>query len=246
MHFIKCSEIWGGIHSTDENIKTKGLTASMYCKPFESNEGGDIYYFSVCGKDILTRIAIGDVAGHGESVSKASSQLYDSLSRNMNKPKGKEILVELNEEISKETKKAITTAGIYTINNDASTLTFSTAGHPPFFMKRKDANEWREVTLQHHTLRGNIPLGTLQGTHFDEESLSVESGDRFFFLTDGVLEASNEKGNMFGKTELLKVFKQNMNSSLEKLKHAVLNALKEHVGKGAIHDDLTFLTMEIN
>jgi phosphoserine phosphatase RsbU/P len=246
MHFIKCSEIWGGIYSADENIKTKGLTASMYCKPFESNEGGDIYYFSVCGKDILTRIAIGDVAGHGESVSKASSQLYDSLSRNMNKPDGKEILVELNEEISKETKKAITTAGIYTINNDASTLSFSTAGHPPFFMKRKDTNEWREVMLQNHTPKGNIPLGTLQGTHFDEESLSVGPGDRFFFLTDGVLEASNEKGNMFGKIELLKVFKQNMNSSLEKLKHAVLNALKEHVGKGVIHDDLTFLTMEIN
>ena len=68
MHFIKCSEIWGGIRFADENIKTKGLTASMYCKPFESNEGGDIYYFSVCGKDILTRIAIGDVAGHGKSV----------------------------------------------------------------------------------------------------------------------------------------------------------------------------------
>ncbi len=40
---------------------------------------------SVCGKDILTRIAIEDVAGHGESVSRVSRQLYESLSKNMNK-----------------------------------------------------------------------------------------------------------------------------------------------------------------
>ena len=246
MHFIKCSEIWGGIRFADENIKTKGLTASMYCKPFESNEGGDIYYFSVCGKDILTRIAIGDVAGHGKSVSKASSQLYDSLSRNMNKPEGKEILVELNEEISKETKKAITTAGIYTINNDASTLSFSTAGHPPFYMKLKGAEEWSEVMLQNHTPKGNIPLGTLEGTHFDEETMDVNSGDQFFFLTDGLLEASNKKGHMFGRAGLMKVLKQNSDSNMDDLKQQVLSALSDHVDGGLLTDDLTFMAVEIN
>ena len=51
---------------------------------------------------------------------------------------------------------------------------------------------------------------------------------------------------MFGKTGLFKVFKQNAKSTLGKLKHEVLNALKEHVGSGLIHDDLTFMAMEIN
>ena len=246
MHFIKCSEIWGGIHSADENIKTKGLTASMYCKPFESNEGGDIYYFSVCGKDILTRIAIGDVAGHGESVSRVSGQLYESLSSNMNKHEGNNVLRNLNEIISKETKKAITTAAIYTLDNSASTLAFSTAGHPPFYMKLKGAEEWSEVVLQNHTPKGNIPLGTLEGTHFDEETMDVNSGDQFFFLTDGLLEAPNKKGNMFGRAGLMKVLKQNSNRNMDDLKQHILSALSDHVDGGFLTDDLTFMAVEIN
>ena len=246
MHFIKCSEIWGGILSADENIKTKGLTASMYCKPFESNVGGDIYYFSVCGKDILTRIAIGDVAGHGESVSRVSGQLYESLSTNMNKHEGNNILSNLNETISREVKKAITTAAIYTIDSSASTLAFSTAGHPPFYMKLKGAEEWSEVVLQRHTPKGNIPLGTLEGTHFDEETMDVNSGDQFFFLTDGLLEASNKTGDMFGRAGLMKVLKQNSDNNMNNLKQQVLSALSDHVDGGSLKDDLTFMAVEIN
>jgi phosphoserine phosphatase RsbU/P len=246
MHFIQCSEIWGGIHSADEAIKTKGLTASMYCKPFESNEGGDIYYFSVCGKDILTRIAIGDVAGHGESVSRVSEQLYQSLSSNMNKHEGNNILSNLNETISKETKKAITTAAIYTIDNSASTLAFSTAGHPPFYMKLKGTNDWSEVMLKNHTPRGNIPLGTLEGTHFDEETIDVNSGDQFFFLTDGLLEAPNKKGKLLGREGLMNILRQNSDSNMDDLKQQVLSALGDHVDGGLLTDDLTFMAVEIN
>jgi len=245
MHFIKCSEIWGGIKSANRDIKTKGLAASLYCQPFESGHGGDLYYFSVCGKDILTRIAIGDVAGHGESVSKVSGQLYESLLRNMNKQKGKEVLSEMNEVIWGETPKPITTAAVYTVNRADSTLSFSTAGHPPFFMKRKESNDWNEVILQKHTPKGNIPLGTLSGTHFDEESISVKPGDKFFFLTDGLLEVFDRKGQMFGKFDLLPVLKRNNSSPPEKLKQAVLNALTEHIKGGLIRDDLTFMAIEI-
>jgi serine phosphatase RsbU (regulator of sigma subunit) len=198
------------------------------------------------GKISFTRIAIGDVAGHGESVSRVSGQLYESLSSNMNKHEGSNVLRNLNEIISKETKKAITAAAIYTLDSSGSTLAFSTAGHPPFYMKYKGAEEWSEVMLQNHTPKGNIPLGTLEGTHFDEETINVSSGDQFIFLTDGLLEAPDKKGNMFGRAGLMKVLKQNSNSNMDDLKQQVLNAVSDHVDGGFLTDDLTFMAVEIN
>lgn len=245
MHLLKCSEIWGGIESKNQDIQTPSLTASLYCKPYEGRKGGDIYYLSSCGKEILTRIAIGDVAGHGANVTEASRQLSDSLSSNLNNSAGKNVLSELNEMIWAGANKAITTAAVYTVNKAKSTLSFSIAGHPPFYMKEKNSNDWSKINIQNHTPGGNIPLGTLSNTFFDEESISVQSGDKFIFFTDGLLEVFNKEGKMFGKTQLLSVLRNNSDSSPDQLKQAVLNALKEHIGRGSFRDDLTFMTMEI-
>ncbi|GAG80253.1 unnamed protein product [marine sediment metagenome] len=45
----------------------------------KGGKGGDIYYFGVCKGDIITRLAIADVTGHGETVSEVSQYVYDSL-----------------------------------------------------------------------------------------------------------------------------------------------------------------------
>ena len=65
-HRIHCAEVWGGIDHIDRDIVTGGLTASVYSKSSDGSRGGDIYYFSVCGGDQLTRIALADVQGHGD------------------------------------------------------------------------------------------------------------------------------------------------------------------------------------
>ena len=100
--------------------------------------------------------------------------------------------------------------------------------------------------LQNHTPKGNIPLGTLEGTHFDEETIDVNSGDQLFFLTDGLLEAPNKEGNMFGRAGLMKVLKQNSDSNMDDLKQQVLSALSDHVDGGFLVDDLTFMAVKIN
>ena len=246
MYHIKCAEIWGGIDSADQGLATNSIKASLYCKPFENLKGGDIYYFSVCEKEILTRFAIADVAGHGAQVSEVSGQLFDSLSRNMNAMAGNIVLSDLNKEIWSETNKAITTAAIYTVNKLDAKLSFSTAGHPPFYMNRKGANDWSEITLKNHTPKGNIPLGIWSETHFDEESINIETGDRFFFLTDGLLEVIDGEGQIFGRPKLLSILKHHNDSPPDILKKAILKALKEHMGSTLFRDDLTFMSMEIN
>ncbi|UCD90032.1 MAG: hypothetical protein JSW04_00905 [Desulfobacterales bacterium] len=77
---FECKEILGGIHNRDIEVSAGKVIASIYSAACcEGSQGGDIYYFGVCRGDIITRLAIADVTGHGEAVSEISQYVYDSL-----------------------------------------------------------------------------------------------------------------------------------------------------------------------
>lgn len=76
---LECKEIWGGISTCDTELAAGRVNGSIYSAPSEGGQGGDIYYFGVCKGDVITRLAIADVTGHGEAVSEISRFVYDSL-----------------------------------------------------------------------------------------------------------------------------------------------------------------------
>jgi hypothetical protein len=76
---IECKVIWGGIQNIDTEVTAGKFIGSIYSAASEGGRGGDIYFFGVCRVDIITRLAIADVVGHGEVVSKLSQYVYDSL-----------------------------------------------------------------------------------------------------------------------------------------------------------------------
>ena len=76
---LECKEVWGGTHDQDIEVSAGKVIASIYSAAFCGGRGGDIYYFGVCKGDIITRLAIADVVGHGEAVSDVSQYVYDSL-----------------------------------------------------------------------------------------------------------------------------------------------------------------------
>src|SRR5688500_14430771 len=77
-----------------------------------AGKGGDIYYFSVCDGDDLTRIVLADVAGHGLPVSDVSAWLYESMLRAMNTIAGDRVLSDLNEVATERGMTALTTAAV--------------------------------------------------------------------------------------------------------------------------------------
>lgn len=54
--------------NVDSDVCTRGITASIHASACDSEQGGDIYYLAVCSSDLLTRIVVADVRGHGASV----------------------------------------------------------------------------------------------------------------------------------------------------------------------------------
>ena len=76
---IECKVIWGGIQNIDTEVTAGKFIGSIYSAASEGGQGGDIYFFGVCKVDIISRLAIADVVGHGEVVSEVSQYVYDSL-----------------------------------------------------------------------------------------------------------------------------------------------------------------------
>jgi|SRR5580700_10011340 hypothetical protein len=66
---VRCSEIWGGNGNADLDVCTNGIKASVYSLPCGSERGGDVYYLSACTHEMITRMVVADVRGHGERVS---------------------------------------------------------------------------------------------------------------------------------------------------------------------------------
>lgn len=112
MYEIKCGELWGGIRGTDVAAITSGVEASLFSSACGGGKGGDIYYLSACASDLLTRIAMADVVGHGKAVPDTSEWLYHSLRERMSGVEGNEVLSDLNALAVQHGHTAITTATI--------------------------------------------------------------------------------------------------------------------------------------
>ncbi len=242
---MRCSEVWGGIEFIDLDVRTNGLVASIYSAACQGGRGGDVYYFSVCSSDSLTRVAIADVTGHGEAVSGVSQKLYDLLVQYMNSLDGHEILSALNREMNKIGFEAMTTAAIVAFYRADSNLYFSYAGHPPALVRRRNEDQWRPVMLEGKPGPANLPLGVLSDTRYDQECVLLQSGDRLVLYTDGVIEAPSALGDHFGQGRLLGILQNHSRSQPSEQKRAVVEALERHTGGMLDHDDLTLVAFEI-
>lgn len=242
---IQCAEIWGGVCTIDTDVCTSALTASIYsCSP-DGEKGGDIYYFSVCSSDILTRIAIADLRGHGAQVSQLSDWLYHSLEQRMNSIEGNGILTDLNQLVNAHGFDALTTAVLASYCLRERKLYFSNAGHPPPFLYRINDRIWRRLELQESQNPMNLPLGILADAEYAQVFMPLEPGDRLFLYTDGVSEYPSWTGEEFGQERLLETLTWHSTLELGELKRVVLRRLAEHGDGRAAQDDITVMMVEV-
>lgn len=246
MYQLSCSEVWGGIQDEDVDACSAAMTTSLYSDACDGGKGGDIYYVSVCHGDVLTRVALADVVGHGEKVSQVSQWLYNSLKERMNGGDGSDILADLNRLAYEHGFKAITTAAVVTFRADGAGAQFSYAGHHPVLVRPEGAAHWEPIQLVGVSNgMANLPLGIDLGVRFDQRVVKVRSGDRLFLYTDGVIETPGLDGGLFGERRLRTLLDEVGDKSLYDLKTTVLTTLRQYAGGELTHDDVTLLAMEV-
>jgi anti-sigma regulatory factor (Ser/Thr protein kinase) len=115
------------------------------------------------------------------------------------------------------------------------TFTYANAGHDlPYLQRNGDAEELRA--------RG-MPLGLMPGMSYEEKEVVVDAGESVLFYSDGLVEAHDPHGEMFGFPRLRALVAEHDDEE-HSLVDFLLEELYSFVGEGWEHeDDITLVTL---
>ena len=74
-----------------------------------------------------------------------------------------------------------------------------------------------------------------------QQFIELEAGDTLVLLTDGVYEAENEAGEMFGKDRVAETIKQTINQTCAATVQEILRRVDEYCGTVPQADDITIV-----
>jgi uncharacterized membrane protein len=164
-----------------EKISTPGFEVDSVYNP-AAEVGGDFYHVEPTPDGGLL-VVIGDVAGKGLKAAMNVSMVMGALRRTAERSPSK-ILDSLNRVL--EGSDGITTcqAVWFAANGE---VVIANAGHLPPYLNTQEVN-----------LPGGLPLGVLPEVHYPEVRLYLHPGDRLLLMSDGVVEARQVNGELFG------------------------------------------------
>jgi phosphoserine phosphatase RsbU/P len=249
---LQCMEIWGGIEPVETTVATPGLDLWVFSQPFGGDEqGGDVYYVTLCGGGLITRIVVADVSGHGASVAEFSSSLRSLLRKNINQKSQNRLAERLNRQFADMAEmQRFATALVITYLASVNRLSVCNAGHPrPLYYRASDGS-WSFLAPRAGSGDdgGNLPLGLDESTRYRTFDLTLGPGDLAVLYTDALTEAADSSGKLLGESGLLAVATalDMASSDPGAIGLAFLSAVASHRGASGADDDVTMLVLRHN
>src|SRR5450432_1553374 len=200
--------------------------------------GGDLYDFIPYSMSRLG-IVIGDVSGKG-----APAAIYAALvsgiirSHAPIEPGSAEMLSAVNLSLAERRIEAQFVSIIYAVWDDEDrTLTVANSGLPRPIYVHGGKNEVVEAT--------GLPLGLFDEADYDEFKFRMKPGDMFVFFSDGILDARNRKGELFGRTRVEKIIADCAGKSADCVVDALFKASSEHSAGVEAFDDQTVVAIKV-
>ncbi len=202
--------------------------------------GGDFYDFIPIDGD-HTGMVIADVSG--KSVSAA---LFMALSRadvRANALWGASAastVGKANNLITQDSRSGMFVTLFYgVLDTKGRSMTYVNAGHnPPVVLDEK--------TGALHTLeRTGIALGALEGAAYEEKMVPLQSGTSIVFYTDGITEASNKEGELFGEERLNEAIRTSAGMKAGEIMSHIKAATLAFCEGAPQADDMTLMVVKV-
>jgi sigma-B regulation protein RsbU (phosphoserine phosphatase) len=218
----------------------KHLEIAAYMRPADE-VGGDYYDVLQNGNNL--KIGIGDVTGHGLE-SGVLMLMVQSIARALQEAGEMDpakFLTDLNRAIFKNIERTKTDKHITLsfLDYDGKRLTIS-GQHEDMIIVRQDGKVERIETGDL-----GLPVGLEPdiAAFIDTREIAFEKGDMVVLHTDGVTEAENSKGELFGFERLLEDARRLHGGTAEEVVKGILDDLMAYIGTQKIHDDITLVVM---
>ena len=200
--------------------------------------GGDLYDF-VKYSQSRTAIVIGDVSGKGAPAAIFAALVSGILrSHAPIEPRPAEMLNAVNYSLLERRIEAQFVSIIYAVWDDANrTLQVANSGLPRPVYCHDGKIEIIEAT--------GMPLGLFEDPEYDELSFAAKPGDMFVFFSDGILDATNKKGELFGRTRAEKIIAECSENSADSVVNSLFKAASEHAVGVETFDDQTVVAIKV-
>jgi sigma-B regulation protein RsbU (phosphoserine phosphatase) len=199
--------------------------------------GGD-YYSVVRISERHTALCIADVAGKGLPAALLMSSLQAALKPLIcQKLAPRELCQRLNRILCDLTPVGKFISFFYAVlDNVDNRLTYCNAGHNPPLLIRADG------TYTELKAAGAV-LGQFPQWRYEQSELQMRSGDKLLLFTDGLVEACNAEEQSFGEENLIRIARENSNSSAADLMRLLIGAASQH-GCEHFQDDASLIVLK--
>jgi phosphoserine phosphatase RsbU/P len=217
-----------------------GVLLAGCCVP-AAHVGGDYYDYYRRGHGKVDMV-IADVSGHSIGAALMMVEARSALNAQVHSFIGTgDLLASLNEVLYDDLSQAEIFITMFYVKYDSKnrTLTYSNAGHsPPLLFRRGETGCW-QLDAE------GLILGIRKEVTFEEKQLQMEEGDLLFLHTDGITEACNSDGEMFGNERLCGILRGIHGEPPEAIIDAVLREIMAFTGATALEDDVTMVAMKV-
>ncbi len=121
---------------------------------------------------------------------------------------------------------------------ETSTFRYSSAGHSPAIFCQASETEDSMLDV------GGLPVGILPDSNFPSDEVLMRKGDIIVMYTDGVVEAEDGNGHLFGVQGLCDVIDQHRSSDAEVIKDAIRSEVSSHTNGSPVADDTTLVVLK--
>jgi sigma-B regulation protein RsbU (phosphoserine phosphatase) len=198
--------------------------------------GGDFYHFEKMPGSFIGVLA--DVSGKGIAASLLSSMLLGSLQLLLQGGSPPKVaLKRLNSFLLEKASNRFVTMFLFAVDPEGKGE-FISAGHNPAYLYRASSNAIEELSAT------SLMVGAFDFAEFEASPIDLRTGDILLVYSDGLTEAENSSGEMFGEERLKELIVREAPNGAERMLKAVLAALETFIGSQLQTDDITIVIVE--
>jgi serine phosphatase RsbU (regulator of sigma subunit) len=214
---------------------------SIYC----DETGGDYFDFIIDddGKDKKIAVTIGDVSGHGIPAALLMAAVRSSLRQRLSLPGStSDIMSDVNRQLVQDVEDSgqFITMFFLTIDPAERQVHWIRAGHDPAIFYDPGSDSFEELG------GSGIALGVNEDWIFKEYTKrNLKKGQIIFLSTDGIWEARNSKGEMFGKEPIYNIIRSKSSLSSNEILDIIFESLNSFQNGCKVEDDVTLVIIKI-
>ena len=199
--------------------------------------GGDFFDFFMIDNDRIGFV-IGDVSGKG-----VTAAIFMAVSRTIIRATGlkgipaAECMNYVNNLLCSESVSSMFVTVFYGILNTSNgELEYVNAGHNPPFILSSSGLKTVELT------KGTV-LGGFEHFNYKSLKITIDPGDTLYLYTDGVTEAFNSQGGLYGEKRLVDLLKVNLGAGHKEIVKITLADVAAFAAGIPPSDDITLMAI---